>query len=148
MQLKRISNPDLWSPKFNKNHKTNADFTSKCIQNQIEFKKSKFSIHSVCLETSLRSKFNKTIANWKAESLRNPVSKELAPEDASIESYSDFESDRSAVGRLRRRAAPPSDRGAVGCLRHRTPSVSDASGVAFSEIIDFLWNSLEILRNH
>ena len=30
--------------------------------------------------------------------------KELAPEDASIESYSDFESDRFAVGRLRRRA--------------------------------------------
>ena len=45
-----------------------------------------------------------TIANWKAESLRNSVSKELAPEDASIGSYSDFESDRSAVGRLRRRA--------------------------------------------
>ena len=31
--------------------------------------------------------------------------KELAPEDASIESYSDFESDRSAVRRLRRRAS-------------------------------------------
>ena len=32
------------------------------------------------------------------------VSKESAPEDASIVRYSDFESDRSAVGRLRRRA--------------------------------------------
>ena len=44
-------------------------------------------------------------SNWKVESLRNPVSKELASEDASIGSYSDFESDRSAVGRLRRRAS-------------------------------------------
>ena len=77
------------------------------------------------------------IANWKAESLRNSVSKELASEDASIASYSDFESDRGAVGRLRRRTAPPSDRGAVGCLRHRMPSASDASGVKYS---------LEILR--
>ena len=47
--------------------------------------------------------FQQNIANWKAESLRNPISKELAPEDASIASYGDFESDRSAVGRLRRR---------------------------------------------
>ena len=44
------------------------------------------------------------IANWKAESARNPVSKESAPKDASIASYIDFESDRFAVGRLRRRA--------------------------------------------
>ena len=56
------------------------------------------SIRNRCLGTFLRSKFN------KAESLRNPVSKESASEDASIASYSDFESDRSAVGRLRRRA--------------------------------------------
>ena len=40
----------------------------------------------------------------EAESARNPISKELAAEDASIGSYIDFESDRSAVGRLRRRA--------------------------------------------
>ena len=71
------------------------------------------------LEPFLRSKFNKKIANWKAESLRNPISKELAPEDASIASYGDFESDRSAVGRLRRRTASPSDRSAVGRLRRR-----------------------------
>ena len=32
------------------------------------------------------------------------VSKESASEDASIASYNDFESDPSAVGRLRRRA--------------------------------------------
>ena len=51
------------------------------------------------------------------------MSKELAPEDASIASYGDFESDRSAVGRLR-----------VGRLRRRTAPRSDASGVAFSEI--------------
>ena len=40
----------------------------------------------------------------KAESLSFSVLKELDPEDASIARYSDFESDRSAVGRLRRRA--------------------------------------------
>ena len=44
------------------------------------------------------------ISNWKAERLRNPISKELAAKDASIASYNDFDSDRSAVGRLRRRA--------------------------------------------
>ena len=44
------------------------------------------------------------IANWKAESLMNPVSKELASEDASIESYGDFESDRGS----------PSDASGVG----------------------------------
>ena len=37
------------------------------------------------------------------------MSKELAPEDASIASYGDFESDRSAIGRLRGRTAPPSE---------------------------------------
>ena len=63
------------------------------------------SIRNRSLEAFLRSKFNKKIANWKAESLRNSVSKELAPEDASIESYSDFESDHFVVGRLRRRAS-------------------------------------------
>ena len=47
---------------------------------------------------------HKTTAFWKAEILRNPVSKELAPEDASIESHSDFESGDFVVGRLRRRA--------------------------------------------
>ena len=49
-------------------------------------------------------KMQQHIARWKAESLRNSISKELAPEEASIESHGDFESDRSAVGRLRRRA--------------------------------------------
>ena len=44
------------------------------------------------------------IAFWKAESLSFSVLKESAPEDASIESYSDFESDHFVVGRLRRRA--------------------------------------------
>ena len=42
-------------------------------------------------------------AFWKAESLSFSVLKELAPGEASIASYGDFESDRSAVGRLRRR---------------------------------------------
>ena len=60
-------------------------------------------IRNRCLDTFLRSKFNKTIANWKAESPRNSISKELAPEDASIARHGDFESDRFAVGRLRRR---------------------------------------------
>ena len=45
------------------------------------------------------------IAFWKAESLSFSVLKELAPKDASIESYSDFESDHFVVGRLRRRAS-------------------------------------------
>ena len=44
------------------------------------------------------------IAFWKAESLRNSVSKESEPKDASIESNSDFESDHFVVRRLRRRA--------------------------------------------
>ena len=62
-------------------------------------------------------KIQQNIENWKVESLRNPVSKELASKDASIASYSDFESDRSAVGRLRRRA------------------------------IEIVWNPLEFLQN-
>ena len=44
------------------------------------------------------------IANWKVESLTFSVSKELAPEDAFIASYGDFESDHFVVGRLLRRA--------------------------------------------
>ena len=50
-------------------------------------------------------KIQQKIANWKAESLRNSVSKEFAPGDASIARYGDFEPDRFAVGRLRRRAS-------------------------------------------
>ena len=69
------------------------------------------------------------IANWKAESLRNSVSKELASEDASIASYSDFEPGRFAVGRLRRRTAPRSDASGVGRLRRRTAPRSDAFGI-------------------
>ena len=42
------------------------------------------------------------IADWKAGRLSNPISKESTPEEASIVSYRDFESDRFAVGRLRR----------------------------------------------
>ena len=49
------------------------------------------------------------IAIWKAESLSFSVSKESAPEDTSIARSSDFESDASGVGRLRRRTAPRSD---------------------------------------
>ena len=45
-----------------------------------------------------------TIANSKAESAGNPISKEFASEDTSIARYGDFRPDRSAVGRLRRRA--------------------------------------------
>ena len=37
-------------------------------------------------------KMQQRVTFWKAESLRYPVSKELAPEDTSIESYGDFES--------------------------------------------------------
>ena len=50
-------------------------------------------------------KIQQKIAFWKAESLSFSVLKELAPEDASIASYSDFESDHFLVGRLRRRAS-------------------------------------------
>ena len=35
----------------------------------------------------------------------NPISKESEPADASMESYSDFESDHFVVRRLRRRAS-------------------------------------------
>ena len=38
----------------------------------------------------------------EAESLWDPTSKESTPEDVRIASYVDFESDRSAVGRLGR----------------------------------------------
>ena len=55
-------------------------------------------------------KIQQNTAFWKAESLRNPISREFAPDEASIESYGDFESDRSAVRRLRRRA--PGGKGA------------------------------------
>ena len=78
---------------------------------QYEIADFEVSIRNRPLEAFLRSKFNKQIANWKAESLRNSISKESAPEDASIASYSDFESDHFVVGRLRRRttssSAPP-----------------------------------------
>ena len=50
-------------------------------------------------------KIQQKMAFWKAESLSFSVLKELAREDASIASYSDFESDHFVVGRLRRRAS-------------------------------------------
>ena len=71
------------------------------------------------------------IANWKAESLRNSISKESAPEDASIARYSDFEWDRSVVGdgfvvgplkigeivrRLRRRAFGENQMTSIYCI--------------------------------
>ena len=62
----------------------------------------RFEIPFRCLpEVEMQQK----IAFWKAERLSFSVSKDSALEDASIASYSDFESDRSAVIRLRRRAS-------------------------------------------
>ena len=50
-------------------------------------------------------KIQQKTAVWTAESLSFSVSKELAPEDASIARYSDFESDHFVAGRLRRHAS-------------------------------------------
>ena len=79
-------------------------------------------------------KFQQKIANWKAESLRNSVSKELASEDASIGSYSDFESDRSAVGHLRRRAFGGNLMN-FSFAEGATPEASDRGAFRF-EIVD------------
>ena len=64
------------------------------------------------------------IAIWKAETLRNSISKELASDDITIATYIDFESDHFVVGRLRRRTASRSDHFVVGRLRRQTPSAS------------------------
>ena len=59
--------------------------------------------------------------------------KELAPEDASIASYSDFESDDFVIGRLRRRAFG----GNIGISAGgATPEASDRGAVRF-KIADF-----------
>ena len=49
-------------------------------------------------------KIQQKTAFWKVESLRNPVSKESAPEDAFISRYRDFERDHVVLGRFRCRA--------------------------------------------
>ena len=62
------------------------------------------SIRNRDLEAFLRSKFNKTLQIRKL-SLRNPISKELPPEDASIARYSDFKSAPPA-----KKVAPPAEK--------------------------------------
>ena len=54
------------------------------------------------------------------------------PEDASIASYSDFESDRSAVGRLRRRAFGAD---LVNSAKGATSKASGAGGVSAKSLI-------------
>ena len=61
-------------------------------------------IHLIAIQSPSWGRNSTKTPFWKSESARNPISKELASEDPSIESYGDFEPDRSAVGRLRRRA--------------------------------------------
>ena len=72
------------------------------------------------------------IANWKAESHSFSVSKELAPKDASIARYSDFESDHSAVGRLQYRAFGAD---LVNSAEGATPKESDAGGVSVKPLV-------------
>ena len=72
------------------------------------------------------------IAFWKAESLSFSVLKELAPEDASIARYGDFESNHFVVGRLRRRAFGGM---LVICAEGATPKASDDEVVRVKSLI-------------
>ena len=63
----------------------------------------------------------------KAESLRNPVSKELAPEDASISRYGRFEPGRFHRKSIRRQCFSPPEPRAGKCCLFCTPNCKFAS---------------------
>ena len=76
--------------------------TPKASDDEVVYSKSRFRRRFV---VEIRRK----IAIWKAESLTNSISKELASDDITISTYDDFESDHFVVGRLRRRTSSWSD---------------------------------------